>query len=372
MPHPGEAAPAGHRPFTVAVLGAGPAGSVAAAQLARAGVAVALVGRAESRPNVGECLPPGIRPLLERAGVWEELLGAGHLPAAGIRSYWGSAEPAERDFIFSPYGAGWHLDRDRFDAMLRHAATQRGACCVTCRGLRAAERTPRGGWRLALGDAVIEAPFVIDATGRASAFARRQGIGRLSLDRLTGVAGCFEIPAGGGEAEAVLLVEAVADGWWYSAPLPARRLAVVYMTDAALVRRDGSSQIARWRSRLAAAAETRRRVETLGARLQGVLRVVAAGSSLLSRPAGEGWMAVGDAAAAFDPLSSQGLSAAVAGGLAAADVALAWLGGERGALEGYVERTRRDYAGYLAHRDAYYRAERRWADSPFWAARRQP
>jgi 2-polyprenyl-6-methoxyphenol hydroxylase-like FAD-dependent oxidoreductase len=373
----GEAAPAGHRPFTVAVLGAGPAGSVAAAELARAGAAVALIGRAEgARPGVGECLPPGIRPLLERTGTWDAFLAAGHLASAGIRSYWGSAEPVDRDFIFSPYGAGWHLDRRQFDAMLRQAAVARGACFVSCRGLHAAERTPRGAWRLVLtvgqGPTEItevEAPFVIEATGRASAFARRCGMRRVSLDRLTGLAGHFAAAPGAEPGEAVLLVEAVEDGWWYTAPLPGGRLVAVYMTDAALLRRDGLGDPARWTARLAAAAATRRRVAAQGGRLADAPRIVSAGSSFLARPAGDGWVAAGDAAAAFDPLSAQGITAAVTGGLEAAGAALAWLGGAPGILTAFAEHSRRAYAGYLAHRDAYYRAERRWPDSPFWSRR---
>jgi flavin-dependent dehydrogenase len=363
----------------VAVLGAGPAGSVAAAELARAGAAVALLGRAEApRPGVGECLPPGIRPLLERAGVWDAFLAAGHLAATGIRSYWGSAEPLDRDFVFSPYGAGWHLDRPRFDAMLRQAAVASGARFVPCRGLRAAERTPRGAWRLDLngeaGTAAVEARFVIDATGRASACARRCGRRRVSLDRLTGLAGHFapapgEVPEAG---EAVLLVEAVADGWWYTAPLPGGRLVAVYMTDAELLRRDGLSAPDRWAARLAVSAATRQRVAAHGGLLEGGLRTVSAGSSFLARPVGEGWMAAGDAAAAFDPLSAQGITAAVTSGLEAAAVALAVLGGASDALTRFAERSLRTYAGYLAHRDAYYRAERRWPASPFWSRRQAP
>src|SRR5580704_11135369 len=94
--------------FAALVLGAGPSGSAAAAELARHGFPTALVGRSgNQRANIGECLPPGIRPQLEKACVWEEFLSAGHIPSVGIRSIWGSTEPVDRDFLLSPYGAGW-------------------------------------------------------------------------------------------------------------------------------------------------------------------------------------------------------------------------------------------------------------------------
>src|SRR5271154_4073596 len=116
------------RSRAVVVLGAGPCGSAAAAELARRGWPTVLVGRTcDRRPNIGECLPPGIRPQLEKAGVWEEFLHAGHTLSLGIRSAWGSQTLADRDFLLSPYGAGWHVDRARFDAMMRASALRSGA-----------------------------------------------------------------------------------------------------------------------------------------------------------------------------------------------------------------------------------------------------
>ena len=47
--------------------------------------------------------------------------------------------------------------------------------------------------------------------------------------------------------------------------------------------------------------------------------VVAAGTAHLDRPVGDGWLAAGDAAASFDPLSSQGILTAVLMGRDAAE-----------------------------------------------------
>ena len=63
--------------------------------------------------------------------MWEPFLAAGHLPSPGVLSVWGEEELYQTHFIFNPYGQGWHLDRQRFDAMLAQAARQAGArlCC---------------------------------------------------------------------------------------------------------------------------------------------------------------------------------------------------------------------------------------------------
>jgi flavin-dependent dehydrogenase len=358
---------------TVAVLGAGPAGSVAALELARRGLRVTLIGRRpDPRPNIGECLPPGIRPLLEKAGVWEEFAAAGHMPSAGIRSFWSSEEPGDRNFLFTAYGTGWHLDRARFDGMLRKAAVDRGAAWLECDALRAAEPTETG-WRLTLGavrgTVIVDASLVIDATGRSSVFAQRAGATRRMVDRLIGVAGYFAASTGGG-VEPALLVEAARDGWWYSAPLPGSKMVCVYMTDAALVQPDGLTSPEAWRALLDASPQQRRRVEAHGGTLEGGIHIVPADTSFLTRIAGDGWLAAGDAAVAFDPLSSQGIPAAVGAGLSAAETAIAWLGGNLNAPVEYARLTRAGFATYLTQRNIFYRMSR-WPDSPFWAAHRE-
>jgi flavin-dependent dehydrogenase len=90
---------------------------------------------------------------------------------------------------------------------------------------------------------------------------------------------------------------------------------------------------------------------------------------LLTEPAGEGWAAAGDAAAAYDPLSSHGIGSALAGGRQAAATLVAALQGDAAALPAYGEGHRAGYARYLWSRHAYYADERRWPDAPFWKRR---
>jgi flavin-dependent dehydrogenase len=98
-------------------------------------------------------------------------------------------------------------------------------------------------------------------------------------------------------------------------------------------------------------------------------RVRAAGSGRLEPAAGDGWLAVGDAAAAFDPLASHGIGAALEGGLRAAAAIRARSDGDRAALAAYAEHTRRAHARYQRLWLDYYAQERRWPDAPFWRRR---
>ena len=360
--------------YAVAVVGAGPAGSVAAAALARAGFSVALIDRG-SRPStdVGECLPGSVRPLLERAGLWPEFRQSGHLPSFGTRSAWGSATPTVRDFLFSPYGCEWHIDRVRFDRMLAGAAVASGASHLRGCALRAVERGPGRDWRLTLsggaGATSVRASFVIDASGRASAFARRVRVRRLCADWLVAVTGQPVATAGAPALESVLLVEAVPDGWWYSAPLPGGTMVAVYVTDAAIARRHLSSPDGWW-AKLRASMHTRKRVERHGGPSSGAASTLPADSSRLERVAGPGWLAAGDAAFACDPLCSRGLMTAITGGFEAARTAQAWLGGDHDAVEVYAQGIAREYAAYVLNRKTYYALERRWPEAPFWRRRR--
>src|SRR4051812_15159717 len=116
----------------VLVLGGGPAGASAARALACGGASVVMAERsAYDRFRVGETLPPEANVLLARLGLAGLLGEGGHLPSPGIVASWGSSEPLENDFIFSPHGHGWHLDRRKFDESLARAAAEAGAECLT-------------------------------------------------------------------------------------------------------------------------------------------------------------------------------------------------------------------------------------------------
>ena len=92
-------------------------------------------------------------------------------------------------------------------------------------------------------------------------------------------------------------------------------------------------------------------------------------SERLTSIAGDGWMAVGDAAAAHDPISSCGIGSAMGSGYYAARAIVELLQGRHPAREAYLSLMQRSYGAYLATYREQYARERRWADHPFWRAR---
>jgi len=350
----------------VVVAGGGPAGAAAALCLARRGLSVALVEPAEDGgPRVGETLPPVVRELLARLGVWERFAAGGHRPAYAIRSAWGSAEPADQDHLFNPHGSGWHVDRLAFDRMLAGAAIEAGARPV--RGAVTAVSRQGGAWSVAAGGNGLRARHLVDATGRAARPARRLGARRIALDRLIGVVARLPPEQTTRAAEGATLIEAVAGGWWYSARTPDGRLLLAYMTDA-----DLWARVARRRGAFAAELM---RAELTRERVAGVpearTRVVAAASARLHPAAGEGWLAAGDAAMAVDPLSGQGVCLAIRSGLRAAETILAERAGDAKASRKYAAGVAQAFAAYEVTRRWFYGCERRFASSEFWRRRHE-
>lgn len=360
--------------FDVIVAGGGPAGAAAALTLLRYTTRrVALVE--ESRyegARVGETVPAGVLPLLAYLGVDAAFRADGHLSAYGSQAAWGSSYAVSRDFLFTGRGDGWHLDRARFDRTLAEQVRAAGGTVLAPARVLECGGAP-GAWTVAVagrGEAPRElrARFVVDATGKRASVARRLGARREVHDRMVGVTGYWT--GEGGDRAHVTLVETVPDGWWYSAALPDGRLVAALMTDVGVVRARWLQRPDRLQAMLADAPRTRERLA--GTRLSGPPTVRPAYSQVLQPAAAAGWIAAGDAAASFDPLSSMGIGHALSSGIEAARVAHAALehGGEAGAA--YTAAVARHFREFLSLRRAHYAAEQRWPDAPFWASRHGP
>ena len=103
----------------IVIVGGGPSGAATALSLTRGGLSVSVLERTRyEEMRIGETVAPAIRNPLGALGLWERFLEAQHNPSHANRSAWGSPEIHYQDFIFNPYGLGWHLDRRRFDRML--------------------------------------------------------------------------------------------------------------------------------------------------------------------------------------------------------------------------------------------------------------
>jgi len=351
--------------FDTLIVGAGPAGCAAAARLARDGAKAVLVHRPSANQRHSESLPGAATRALAGAGL-DPIDNVIEGRCGGTLSAWGSDELVVSDAFAAPDGPGWWIDRNRFDSELRHCCVGLGVALLTGR-LRDLRRRGRGWIAGTAAGADISARWVIDATGRTAAVARRLGAVRRTGPALVAVHARTTTPRE--QPPARIFLEAEADGWWYVGASSQRRISAVAVIDPGDARRLRCQE--HFVTRLGA-------LPNLGgfagaATDWSAPQVSPAGGAWLDTVCGQGWIACGDAALAFDPLSSQGLLGALASGVAAARAITS--GNPCASLTGIEARHKDILAAYDARRYAAYAREQRWARRPFWSSqigRRSP
>jgi flavin-dependent dehydrogenase len=362
--------------FAAVIVGGGPAGAAAAISLARVGQRVLLVDDSSRGFRLGETLAPAVRPLLRDLGVLEQFLGDGHLPCYGNVSAWGSSEAEFTDFVFNPHGHGWHLDRARFDAMLRYEARECGATVLSEARFTSAQQE-KGGWHVALrmGDAwrcseVVQTGWLIDGTGRRAVVARQLGAQRIHEDRLVAFYARFR-PSESAirDEDSRTIIEAAPDGWWYSSLIPSGERIVAFLTDSDLADRVALHSAPGFKGLLGESRHVGYLLTSYGYEPNGDPRGADAGTARLDCFGGPGWLSVGDAALSFDPLSSQGMLNALYMGMKAGQAIAHSLSGDPVLLDEYLQRVEHIYSSYRRTRTAYYAAEGRWRDRAFWRRR---
>lgn len=381
--------------WDVVIVGSGPAGSATAITLAKYGQRVLLVEKRGSPSfKLGESLPPTSIGLVEHflrdaAGPKRQLPGL--FSTAGNVSLWASEQPDIADFFFTSTGHGLCIDRLAFDEALRANAVGAGATLLKGVSFQSCTRIADGSfnWQLTFildaGMRQDRARYLVDCSGRLALVARTLGVPTVhNDDRLFAYAQWFS--CAGDDDDRYTRIEAAPHGWWYSNRLPSTdgdetgRL-VVFHSDKDLpaarlaASRRGFDQLLDDSTHIAPLLKAK------GYRPCGTIRGAPANSQRLRDFCGDAWLAVGDAAQAYDPLSSQGIDKALRTASHAGHMihyaltdrpqGTAGLGSGSAYIRQYDEQQRQLWQTYLSQRDFYYGIQRRWSDRPFWQRRRQ-
>jgi len=357
----------------VVVLGAGPAGCAAATLLARRSHRVTLVS--PTTPIAGALavsIPPSARRVLDELGALEAVDAAGLYPNLGNSVLWANGDP--RSESFGTQAAGHHTDRAGLEKVLTEVAAEAGVNVLLGHTARSAEELDSG-WRVRCegpdGEHVIEAPWVIDGTGRHGLIARTEG---REVDRSTTTLAVVQRwTRAGGWPEAdrhLTFIESYETGWAWSVPLGHDVRCYTVMID-------------------------QREVDLAGDDLAGVLdrefgRTRHLGASLDgAKPVGEAWacpaslyhatqygrpglLLAGDAGSFIDPLSSFGVKKALSSGWLAGIVvntALIDPGMTQAAVDFFDAREREVYRRYRAASAPFFGSAADVYDSPYWIKR---
>lgn len=323
----------------VLIIGGGPAGSTAAALLAKRGRHVTLLEKdVHPRFHIGESLLPRNLAILERLGMREEVAAMGVVkPGAEIVSD-DTSEVVAFPFALSlnkSYTFAYQVLRSEFDAALLANARRKGARVfertrVTDLVFPESKSCARVIAQGAEGRTRIFAPrFLLDASGRDTFIASHQRIKQ--ANKYNSTAAVFahfrNVQARTGATEGYISVHLSEDGWFWMIPLPDDVISVGFVgNQTAFKKRLGSMQEF-FLQRIESSPTVRTRMLCA----ERISPVYSTGNySYCARAAwGEGWFMIGDAFAFIDPVFSSGVLLAMTAGELGADVACAWLDNRR-------------------------------------------
>jgi flavin-dependent dehydrogenase len=360
----------------VLIVGGGPAGASTALSLLKySGLTVTIVEQsALDGVRVGEQVNNSLFDLLLYLGIDK----ADFEPDSFLKGYsnlaaWGSDRLQSRDSIFSNDAGSFQLDRAAFDLKLLAQAAEKGATILPrTKCLHFEQNDNNNEWTVDLvhetkGQWRVQSKFLVDATGRQSNVARKLGIPSVKQDELVAVGAFLTFDAHQPLKQEIVL-ETIPQGWWYCATLPNQTMTVTLFTDANSVKENQWHQAKNWQQLLANTVHIKHKL--IHAKASSKPWVKNAFSQITTSTGKPHFIAVGDAAASFDPISSMGLGFAISSACHAARALMDCDKGNSSAIGHYQGNIETIFNNYLSLKRQFYSKEQRWADAAFWGTRK--
>ncbi len=313
--------------YDVAIIGGGPAGSTAAALLARAGRRVIVFEREKfPRFHIGESLLPFSMKAFTRLGLHEKFLRAGFMKKFGGEIVGACSETGTKFYFKDGYRSqtdhSYQVTRGDFDKVLLDHAAECGAEVHEETSVDRVEFSKEHVELTVKSDGSsnsVQARYLIDASGRTSVLGRQFKI-KKTYDHLQKLS-IFAHYDGVWRAEGIdgtltVLIRAI-DRWFWLIPLTAERTSVGVVLDSETFRKSKLSAEEFLDQALAEQPIIAKRMTN--ARRVSQVYVEADFSYRSAKLHGDRWLLAGDAAGFIDPIFSSGVFLAVFSGELAAD-----------------------------------------------------
>jgi flavin-dependent dehydrogenase len=316
----------------VLIIGAGPAGSTAAALLAEYGHRVLVLEREKfPRYHIGESLLPFTFQPLQRLGLIERMRGSAFVKKYSVQFVSPSGKASQPFYFFDRYDRGtvaqtWQVLRSEFDQMLMENARAKGATVleeITVKELLKEDGRVTGARaQLKTGEVVeYRAPITLDCSGKESFTAVRNNW-RVKDPQLNKVAvwtyyqDALRDP--GIDEGATTVAYVPEKGWFWYIPQHNRMISVGVVAEGKYLTREGVK---------APEAIFKREVEQnqwikqhlAGGKQTGPYFITSEYSHHSRHCGTDGLLLVGDAFCFLDPVFSSGVMLALKSGVLAAD-----------------------------------------------------
>jgi flavin-dependent dehydrogenase len=314
--------------YDVAIIGGGPAGSTAAALLARAGRRVIVFEREKfPRFHIGESLLPFSMKAFTRLGLHEKFLRAGFMKKYGGEIIGACSETGTKFYFKDGYRSqtdhAYQVPRGDFDKVLLDHAAECGAEVheeTAVDRVEFLEDVAELAVRSNGSPHLLQARYLIDASGRASLLGRQFKIKKTydHLQKLSIFAHYDHVRrAEGIDGTLTVLIRAI-DRWFWLIPLSTARTSVGVVLDSETFRKSKLSAEDFLERALAEQPTIAKRMTD--ARRVSKVYIEADFSYRSTRLHGDRWLLAGDAAGFIDPIFSSGVFLAVFSGEQCADV----------------------------------------------------
>ena len=317
-------------PLDAVIIGGGPAGAVAGAYLARAGMRPLILEKEKfPRFAIGESLLPCGNDILKELRIWPELERGGFLKKYGADFTSGQSERFNRYWFRNALGKNYEhtfqVERAAFDQILLDRARSEGCSVKEEACVSSMAEDEKGFFKISYNESgekrSVKSRWLIDASGRsgvAGAYLKMPKVPTRNR-KMVAVYGHFSgVRRNSGEAAGHTVIVRFKEGWFWFIPLSSDKTSIGAVVPPSLLREQGGDLEMCFQHCLETTPDAKSRM-TQAKSLQP-LRATADYSWRFRSFALNRVLLTGDAAGFVDPIFSSGVMLAMKSGRLAANL----------------------------------------------------